>query len=53
MACGSRSSHSWFGYLGSVEQRPSIKFSLKFCMAILWHSVDEYAWEQSGKGYFS
>ena len=39
VACGSRRSHSWDGYLGSVAQRPAIEWSLKALMAlsaVLW-----------------
>ena len=35
VACGSRRSHSWAGYLGSVEQIPEIKCYFKFWMALL------------------
>ena len=34
VACGSRKSHSWAGYLGAVEHIPEIKRSLKFWMTL-------------------
>ena len=35
VTCGRRRSHSWDGYMGPVEQRPAIKWSLKVWMALL------------------
>ena len=34
VTCESRWSHSWAGYLGSVDQTPAIQLFLKVCMAL-------------------
>ena len=49
VACGSRRSHSWAGYLGSDDQIPAINWYLK-----VWVDIygNEYVGEQACNGYF-
>ena len=56
VACEIRRYHSWVGYLGSVEHRPAIKWSLKAWMdlsAEFWQWIfcgilaNEYVGEQA------